>query len=220
MSDAALRRALKRYSGVQAVSNFRALSAAAIYDLLLPADGGHVYDPAAGWGGRLLGALICDKVKSYTATDPSKATWVGNEQLKTEYNKRGISIQLVNCGSENFRADPMSMDLCFTSPPYFNTEKYSDEATQSFSKFPSQSEWMNGFMKRTLDNCKYCLKPDGLLAINIAKVDSYPELERDFLFLAQEQGWQLVRTLRYSLSNISKGGYKYEPVFILKKGAH
>jgi hypothetical protein len=223
MSDAGLRKALKTFSGVQAVSNFRALAAAAIYDLLLPAEGGHVYDPSMGWGGRLLGALICDKVKSYTSTDPSKATWVGNEQLKTEYNKRGIPVVLGNLGSENVRPDPDSIDLVLTSPPYFSQEKYSDEPTQSFAKFRSQDEWMNNFMKRTLDNCNYCLKPDGLLAINIADVKSYPTLENDFVELAAVCGFRLVRTLRLALSAMmgtrQAGGdkFKYEPIFIFRK---
>ena len=223
MSDAGLRKALKTYSGVQAVSNFRALSAAAIYDLLLPAEGGHVYDPSAGWGGRLLGALICDKVRSYTATDPSIATWVGNEQLKTEYNKRDIPVVLGNLGSENVRPDPDSKDLVLTSPPYFNCEKYSDEPTQSSTKYPGRDEWMNDFMRRTLENCHYGLKPTGILAINIANVRSYSTLEDDFVGLAAACGFRLVRTLKLALSvmmgtrQVGGAKFKYEPIFVFQK---
>jgi len=223
MSDASMRKALKTHSGVQAVSNFRSLSAAAIYDLLLPTEGGHVHDPSAGWGGRLLGALICDKVKSYTATDPSIATWYGNHQLATGYNKRGIPVELVNCGSENFKPDRDSIDLCFTSPPYFNCEEYSDEPTQSFAKFPNRDEWLKEFMRRTLENCHFGLKPSGLLAINIANVKSYPTLEDDFLAMATANGWRLVRILRLALSKMmgtrgaSEDKFKYEPIFIFEK---
>jgi hypothetical protein len=223
MSNAAMRKALKTYSGVQAVSNFRALAAAVVYDLLLPAEGGHVYDPSAGWGGRLLGALICDRVKSYTATDPSKATWYGNDQLATEYNERGIPVELVNCGSEKFRADRDSIDLCFTSPPYFDCEQYSDEPTQSSSRYPSRDEWLNEFMRRTLENCYFGLKPSGLLAINIANVKSYPTLEDDFVALATANGWRLVRTLSLALSTMmgtrgaGKDKFKFEPIFVFQK---
>ena len=40
-----------------------------------------------------------------------------------------------------------SLDLCFTSPPYFDTEKYSDEDTQSYKKFPTEDGWVNGFFE-------------------------------------------------------------------------
>jgi hypothetical protein len=223
MSDAAMRRTLKTYSGVQAVSNFRPLAAAALYDLLLPAEGGHVYDPSAGWGGRLLGALICDKVKSYMATDPSIATWYGNNQLANEYNKRGIPVQLVNSGSENFRPDQNSKDLILSSPPYFNCERYSDESTQSCNKFSTPDAWLNGFMKPTLENCHHCLKQTGLMAINIANVKkTYPTLEQDFAALATACGFRLLRTMQLALSSMRgtrKPGEKckYEPVFVFEK---
>ena len=38
-------------------------------------------------------------------------------------------------GSENF-VEKNNFDLCFTSPPYFDLERYSGEATQSYLKYP------------------------------------------------------------------------------------
>ena len=70
-------------------------------------------------------------------------------------------------GSEEFRPERESLDLCFTSPPYFDTEKYSDEETQSYKKFPTLDGWIDGFMRKTIDNCRYGLKPNGRLIINI-----------------------------------------------------
>jgi hypothetical protein len=218
MSDASMRRVLKWCSGSQGVSNFRPTSSAAIYHELLPEEGGAVWDMSSGYGGRLLGAFMCERVKKYIGTDPCKASHRGCEQMGAELNQRDIGFHPVDCGSENYLPDPESLELCFTSPPYFSEELYSDEPTQSCLKFSTRHEWMQEFMKRTLSNCWYGLKPDGVLAVNIADVDSYPELEKDFVTLAVEQGWRLVRTLRYSMSNIAGGGYKYEPVFVFKKG--
>jgi hypothetical protein len=194
-----------------------------VFHHLLPEAGGTVYDPSAGFGGRLLGAMICDRVHRYIGTDPSTASMYGCQQMAHELNYRGIPIQLVNCGSENFRPDPESIDLAFTSPPYFSTEQYSDEPTQSFSKFSSRDEWLHGFMARTLANCHFGLKPTGLLAINIANVKSYPRLEDDFVAMATAHGWQQVRTLRLALSMMmgtrQAGGdkFKYEPIFVFRR---
>lgn len=116
ISDAGIRKVLRTFSGAQSVSNFRPTAAAAIYHHLLPEAGGTVYDPSAGFGGRLLGAMTCTRVLQYTATDPSTASWSGCQQMAHELNHRAIPIQLVNCGSENFRPDPESIDLAFTSP--------------------------------------------------------------------------------------------------------
>jgi hypothetical protein len=222
ISDSAIRKALRTYSGTQAVSNFRPTAAAAIYHHLLPESGGSVYDPSAGFGGRLLGAMASTRVQHYVATDPSTASWRGCQQMAHEFNHRGIPIQLVNCGSENFRPDPESIDLAVSSPPYFATEKYSDELTQSFAKFPKQDDWLNGFMQRTLENCHYGLKPTGLLAINIANVKCYPTLEDDFVELATATGFRMVRTLRLALSKMMGtrrfgDKHKYEPIFVFEK---
>ena len=35
-----------------------------------------------------------------------------------------------------------NMDFAFSSPPYFNLEKYSDEETQCYVKFSKLNEWI------------------------------------------------------------------------------
>ena len=85
---------------------------------------------------------------------------------------RELEIELHMLGSETKEMrdalEPNSVDLCFTSPPYFSQEQYSDEETQSYIRFPTQDAWLTEFMGATLDNCAYCLKPNGTLAVNIA----------------------------------------------------
>jgi hypothetical protein len=223
ISDSGMRKALRSYSGTQAVSNFRPTAAAAIYHELLPSAGGTVWDMSCGFGGRLLGALACNRVRTYIGTDPGSQTFQGLQSMASELNHRGMQIELLKLGSEVFLPSSGSLDLCFTSPPYFDTEKYSAETTQSYLKYPQKTSWLNDFMGITLDNCRHGLKPEGLLAINIANVKSYPTLEHDFLQLAENRGWMLIRTLRLALSKMmgtrTRGGdsFKYEPVFIFRK---
>ena len=84
-SDSGMRKILRSFSGPQSVSNFRPTAAAAIYHRLLPEEGGVVvWDMSAGFGGRLLGALTCDRVERYIGTDPSTYAMDGLREMAAE----------------------------------------------------------------------------------------------------------------------------------------
>ena len=126
---------------------------------------------------------------------------------------RNLDVELHMLGSETeeMRAalPKGGVDAIFSSPPYFGQEEYSDEPTQSYIQFPTPDAWLNGFMRMTLDNCAYALKPGGILAINIADVSDYPgNLEDDFVALAESQGWKLLETLKLALSSMT-GNTRY-----------
>lgn len=214
MSDSDLRKAVRSYSGVQRVSNFRPSAAAAIYDRYCEPES-VVWDMSAGFGGRLIGAVRSGKVKTYIGNDPSTPTFKGLSSMATDFNF--IEIILEKTGSEDFKPD-QEIDLCFTSPPYFNTERYTDEPDQSYQKFPEIESWNEGFLRQTIKNCKDVLKPNGKLILNVANVLTHKTLEEDTLRIAKEEGFSLKETLQLKLSTISyKGGHKHEPVFVFEK---
>jgi hypothetical protein len=232
ISDGGIRKALRSFTGTQAVSNFRPTAAAAIYGHFLPPEGGVVWDMSSGFGGRLLGAMACDRVRKYIGTDPSTPTMTGLEQMRDELlpmlykhkaNREELEVVLLKMGSEDYIPEPESIDLCFTSPPYFDCEKYSLEDTQSYIKYPSQDEWLHGFMKQTLANCHRGLKSSGRLVVNIAVVKSYPNLLKDFIVMAEENGWELETTSYLLLSKMmgtrkdDGESHKKEPIFVFKK---
>jgi hypothetical protein len=214
MSDSGIRKMLKIYSGVQGVSNFRP-TAAALYDYYAP--NGVVWDMSAGWGGRLLGAIISN-VSKYIGTEPSELTVNGLNDIINDFGDNNYKI--IKTGSEDYKLKKHSIDFCFTSPPYFNLEKYSNELTQSYIKFSNRDDWLNGFLKKTFENCYHGLKPKKYMAINIANVKG-GELENDTIKVAQQIGFKLEKTLKLALSNINlrnkSNKFKYEPVFIFKK---
>jgi hypothetical protein len=225
LTDASIRKGLRSFSGTQGVSNFRPTAAAAIYHTFLPSKGGTVWDMSSGYGGRLLGAIACDRVSRYIGTDPCSRTMAGLKTMARELGREGLEIELHEVGSEGFLPERNSLSACFSSPPYFAMEKYSSEGTQSYLKFPSKEEWLHGFLGSTLDNCWYGLKQSGRLIVNIANVRSYPALEDDFVRMAVSRGWKLEHTVNYSLSRMMgtrKPGdepFKYEPVFVFRKEA-
>lgn len=229
-SDSGMRKILRSFSSTQSVSNFRPTAAAAIYHRLLPEEGGVVWDMSAGFGGRLLGALTCDRVERYIGTDPSTYAMDGLREMAAElvpiaeqFGRHTFEVELHQIGSEDFVPERNCLDLCFTSPPYFGWEHYSDAASQSHKKFPTQHEWLHGFIGATLRNCAYGLKRSGILAINIASVAAYPNLPKAFLRYAEENGWRLIETLHLQLSkmvglkHIGKSPFKTEPIFVFSK---
>jgi len=216
-----LRSVLRRYSGTQAVSNFRPTAAALMYDKFLekssPLFGtkaGTTWDMSCGYGGRLLGSIAADV--NYIGTDPCTETYEGLKQIKEDWGSKDKTIELHQMGSEEFRPDYCSVDLCFTSPPYFDWEKYSQEETQSYKKYPTSEEWLNGFLLDTIDNCHYALKPGGILAFNVANTRRIKNFEDETLRLAKMIHFKHIDTWKLQLSS-QQGTPKYEPIFIFQK---
>jgi len=227
-SESDLRKALRTVSGTQSVSNFRPTAAAVLYDRYMPEGDGVTWDMSSGYGGRLLGAIASGRVRKYIGTDPASLTFDGLTEMAAELPPMAeqlggepTEIELHKIGSENFVPDKSSVQLAWTSPPYYNAEQYSNEPTQSFIKFRTPEAWLNGFLGATLSNCHAGLAASGILAVNIANVASYPNLTEDFLWLARRCGFRHIDTLRLALSAMlgTRAGsvYKFEPVFVFRK---
>jgi len=215
-----MRKTLRIMTGAQGVSNFRPTAAHAIYNRFLP-DGGTTWDMSGGYGGRLLGAIKSQI--NYIATEPATETFKGLKEIIKDWSvvsnifRKVPHFEIVQKGSEDFLPDKESLDLCFTSPPYFNTEKYSDEETQSYVKFPEWWLWASGFLRKTIQNCQYGLKQNRYMLINIANVSSFNNLEDATVTIAKQEGFVHEDTYRLALSKIRGNGFKYEPIFVFRK---
>ncbi len=241
MTASSIRKAVKMFTGTQGVSAFSPAQAAAIHHHF---GGGVIWDMSAGWGGRMLGAMVCDRVTKYIGCDPATRTYKGLLEMRDELlpmvlamRKADLKIELYELGSETpkmrAKLPKGGVDLCWTSPPYFSTEKYSNEETQSWKTYLDPDSWLNGFLGGTLDNCEYCLKQGGTLAINLDDAKEYKKLTRkgklkgreltdDFKALAESKGWRLIETLQLELSagpdaKQKHGKHKREPIFVFKK---
>lgn len=237
MGDSSMRKGIRAFSA-QAVSNFRPSAAAAIYQYahkMLNREGKtlRVWDMCAGWGGRLMGAYTSEVVRQYIANEPSTKTWLGLQKLKShlididiEENEEETfwaSISSRGCEEKNIEHYILkeTIDVCFTSPPYFDTEKYSDEESQSYKKYPTYNLWKTDFLQQTVKNCSYALKTDGLLILNVANAPRAKTLESDTLEILKSEGFEITQTLKLQLSGrsgkSSNGDYRYEPIFIANK---
>lgn len=217
ISDNGIRKMLKIFTGTQSVSNFRPTAAAAIYSLFCN-EGDTVWDMSCGYGGRLLGATLA-KV-NYIGTDPATPTYNGLIELSNDFSK-DIKVELNKLGSEDYKPKNNSLDFAFTSPPYFNWEKYTNEETQSYLKYKTKEEWINGYLKKTFINCFNGLKDNKIMAINIANIKNFTNLEDEAIRVAKEAGFVHEDTWKLALSNSKMKGkiesFKYEPIFIFRK---
>ena len=195
------------------MSNFRPTAAKLIYEKF---GGDVIWDMSCGWGGRLIGFLASSRPK-YIGTEPSSKTFDGLKKIKKDFNYLTKSVKLHKLGSEVFEPKKESLDLCFTSPPYFDTEKYSDEETQSFKKYPTKDKWINGFLRKTIENCYNGLKGNKYMLINIANTPKYKFIEEETIRISKELGFKQEQTIELTLSSVMGAGYKYEPIFVFKK---
>lgn len=126
-----------------------------------------VLDPCAGWGGRMIGCASIPNV-TYTACEPSTETYDGlcklSEwliSLQTSFNS-----DLYCEPYEDFFTDK-EFDIALTSPPYFNTEHYSDESTNSMNRYGEFSVWVDGFYEPLIVNTVARLKEGAVFILNI-----------------------------------------------------
>lgn len=214
MSDAGMRKALSWTHGTHRVSNFRPSIAKYIYDNY--SGSGDVLDFSSGFGGRLLGAMSCDKLSSYTGTDPSTKTYNGLERMVQELDTFP-DIHLHNKPFEDLDLEENFYDLSFSSPPYFNTEEYSYEVTQSFIRYNTTDDWRDNFLKVIIEKNYKHIKKGGYFIINVANVKTYKTLEEDTITLSKQAGFDYIKTYKMTLSSLMKSGFKYEPIFVFRK---
>lgn len=159
-------------AGYQYVNEFQPYLARDIYKDYCK-DGYKILNPCAGWGGRLLGIASClFKDIEYVETDPSKETYKGLVELK-KFLRLGDNYKQYNLPFEDLEVEKDYFDFVFTSPPYFDTEHYSDEDTQSYKKNNSYELWKQNFLYVMIDKIIYCMKPDATCMLNVGN-KKYP----------------------------------------------
>jgi hypothetical protein len=221
INDASLLQALGMVRNSQAAANFRPAFALLLYRRFAP-EGATVLDTSTGFGGRLLG-FAASKCARYIGIDPNVPTHDGNLRMAKSLGIEGV--ELINLPAEDVDPLPLreSCDFAFTSPPYFSKERYSDDDTQSWKRYPSGEEWRDGFLQAMLGLQYVALRPGSHNLVNIADVKigttTYPLVEWT-VDVAREVGFELVRIERFPLPRVPGNGEaaaRFEPVIVLRK---
>jgi hypothetical protein len=193
-----------RLSCGQPAVNFPALTAKMLYEKFtehIPSgERVTVYDPSAGWGGRILGAMSSNKKIHYVGTDPNTDNFIDelgvsryqyladfyNDTCTNDYTDTALNFfepveqpntfEVFMDGSELIGNNPEfqkykgKLDFVFTSPPYFNREQYSTDETQSFKAYGEYEDWRDNFLRPTLTTAYEYLKNDRYILWNIASI--------------------------------------------------
>lgn len=222
----ALRRSLELVTG-ENIQNFKAQNARAIAEYLCPVLWGNVYDYSAGYGGRLLGITSSNMRYQYTGIDPNTETVENLNYLNSLIlSATGGDGTIVQSVSEEYQ--PKDIDLAFSSPPYFNLEKYCDEPTQCMNRYTTLDEWFEGYVVPTMKNIHRGLNADGIFATNIADYKSYGNKEyavcNRWIETAEKLGFKYKQTIRMMLNtrpgvgnDKTKGREKFEGVYVFTK---
>lgn len=235
-----------RVSFCQYAVNFPPLTARYLYERftnhIKHQDNIIIYDPSAGWGGRLVGALAVtnDRNVTYVGNDPNSDHNTGRDRTKyheiadffNKYVRRSgtlfgkeHSYEIFQTGSEVIGNDPRfqkykgKVDMIFTSPPYFSKEVYSDDAEQSCHKFDNYVSWRDGFLKPTLETCVEYLNHDRYLLWNIADIamdGKLLPLEQDSKDILESLGMEYVTTIKMTLAAMPGGNRFVETGEVLK----
>jgi hypothetical protein len=192
---------------------------------LLRAAKKRVLDFSAGWGDRLAGFCASAHGEEYYGCDPHSALHAlyAKQVALYQSSKRVVTEALP---AEDWVLPADYFDLCFTSPPYHNAERYSDDPGQSWKRYASLKGWLHGFLFKALRNAYRALAPNGFLVINISdiwtrNVSAICDPMGDFLTTELKASycdcWGLQLNKRPS-GRADRAGVFCEPIWIFRKG--
>jgi DNA modification methylase len=126
---------------------------------------GRLFDPCAGWGGRMLGTVAAGW--QYIGCEPNKVTYDHLMEI-VEFLDIGNFVNLYNVPYEDLDLTKMGeVDIVLTSPPYFDLELYSSDTTQSYLKYNDYNEWMDKWYLPMIQKNISILVPDGVSCYNV-----------------------------------------------------
>ena len=157
-----------------------------LYDML---GSKNVLDFSAGWGDRLAGFYASETSEYYVGIDPRKENHPIYSEQSLFYDKHRTmfepnkKVEFICSPAEDvdFSDYVDTFDTVFTSPPYFNVERYSYDDSQSWIKYKEIDEWNENFLQKTLKNLWCSVKSGGYLLVNISDVYSSSKSSKSWL---------------------------------------
>ena len=175
----------------QTASFFKPSTACAIYRRwIVGTDAPTVWDASCGFGARLLGFAAAFPKGNYIGNEPASRTHEDVTSLAEDLVREEHlgAANIVRAGSEVVAAfAEKTLDLVFTSPPYFDLERYYDEPGQCWRDYPTLALWRENYLLPTLSAAHAGLKDDALLVLNVDEARRAVVVEA-----AQETGFWIV----------------------------
>ncbi|MFW6219596.1 MAG: hypothetical protein ACOC33_02005 [bacterium] len=204
-------------------SQFKPAIAKCLYELFDVED---VLDFSMGWGDRLVGALATPNLKSYTGIDPNTETHKGYKKIIETFNIHNKKLDINISCAEDFDHEDRQYDFVFTSPPYYDCERYSYDNTQSWKRYKKLEDWNKNFLNKSIGNFWSNIKDNGIVAINIS--DVYSQGRNNYIcdqmndYISKLPKAKYVGCIGYKMakraqSNSDRDGIFCEPIWIFEK---
>ena len=160
------------------------------------------YDFSCGWGVRLLSSLKHNV--EYYGTDPNTVLCERLQQMGNDYKTTvgcKTNFHIYSQGSEEFIPQlENQIGFAFSSPPYFNLEVYSKDATQSYNQYSNYNDWLEYYWRPTIKICHNKLKDNGKLVFIIKDRYGKLDLKEGMEKIIFEEGFEFVESLQYKTS--------------------
>ena len=213
----------------------------------------YVLDTSVGWGDRLVGFYATANTRVYVGCDPNPDTFAVYKEQCLAYERLlgetpvivesenyfkctgSKQVEIWNLPSEDVDWSKYKdyFDFYFTSPPYFETEKYAHSTDkvdmQSWSRYPTYDAWKNDFFFKVNRMVWETLKTGAFMMLNIIHPNSVKhspnlcdEMVDDIKTFADAHylgklGMRL-QARPHSIVKASKNAVFIEPIWVFRKG--
>jgi hypothetical protein len=166
----------------------------------------NVLDPCCGWGGRMIGVASLNRKTHYYGYEPSTRTYEGLLKLGEWLKELNPSFEFtIYCKpyEDAYKLEKRFFDISLTSPPYFNTEQYSREKTNSLNRYGDYKKWEVGFYEPLIHNTVEALKDDSsIFCLNVSS-KKYP-LYEDAKKICAKYGYSIFEIKSYLAGDSEK----------------
>jgi hypothetical protein len=202
-------------------TQFKPIIAKAIFEKF---NSKNVLDFSSGWGDRLSGFCASSTTKSYIGIDPNNDLHSLYLQQQKSYNT-DKQIKTICSPSEDYEFID-KVDTIFTSPPYFDLERYTYDDKQSWVRYKKLNDWNEKFLFKTLKKAWNVLEPNGVLLLNISDVYTHHVINKicdpmnDFIKTlpnAKYEGYIGMKMSKRPNQKTHKKGVFCEPIWVWSK---
>lgn len=215
-SNRNLRYWIQQIENTKRTSVFPVRVAKTIYTLY-GKDNMRVLDPCAGYSSRLIGFYSNARGGTYHGIEPCQQTYGGLLKTQQEIEPMALNHSAIlnnECAEDLMPKLSSNYDMIFTSPPYFDLEKYSDEDTQSYKRYKKYEEWLDKFLFVIVSESYRLLNDDGVFLLNVADCRNYKIVEHVEMFA--KKMFRLDHVL-LMIQPARNKDYFTEPILVLKK---
>jgi hypothetical protein len=168
-------------------------------------------DTSMGFGSRFSACIFSGH--NYYGIDPSTNLHTCFMKYADFITRNGLiegKFNLFCDGSEIFIPELEGLiDVSFTSPPYFNLEKYSDDGGESTKNYNDYQLWVDKFVVPTAQNTYKYLKSGGYAMINIKNINKKESCFDDFFKAFLDAGFKFVEIFDMKVQSKKQYGMKH-----------